>query len=71
MGKEGEGRGVGDCEREGKYVGAGCDVDDTVESMEVGRKFVVVQVGGEEEFGDSLDRVGWVFCEIGFESSSY
>jgi len=47
------------------------DVHDTIHSMEVGRQGSIVLFGGEDKFGESLDRVRWVFGEEGIESADY
>jgi hypothetical protein len=39
--------------------------------MEVGRQGSIVLFGGEDKFGESLDRVRWVFGEEGIESADY
>lgn len=41
----------------------GAYVDDTVNSVKVGGEGAVVILGGEDQFGEALDGVGWVFRE--------
>ena len=50
---------------------AGGDVDNAVESVEVGGESAVVGFRFEEEFGQALDCVGWVGGEEGGERAGY
>ena len=50
---------------------AGRDMHDAVHGMEVGGEGLVVLLREEDEFGEPLDGVGWVYGEEGSESAGY
>lgn len=71
VGEDGGARGVGDGGWEGECVGAGCDVDDAVQGVEVGGQASIVLFRGEDEFCEALDGVGRVLGEEGGEGRGY
>ena len=51
--------------REREDVGGARDGDDAVDGAQPGGEGFVVFCGGEDEFGEALYSVGWIFGEAG------
>jgi hypothetical protein len=46
-------------------------VYNAINSVKVGGKSAIVASWGKYKFGETLDRVGWVACEVASKSRSY